>query len=53
MLTDFAMSKLSSMSTPAWLRFPITKEILANKDFLIKSPNTGILKVKACQAFLN
>ena len=48
LLTDFAISKLSSKLTPAALKFPIIKEILANIDFKIISPKTGNRKTCLC-----
>ena len=32
-VTDLAMSKLSKISTPAWFKFPKTKDTLAKIDF--------------------
>ena len=52
LLTDLAISKLSRRFTPAALRFPIIKEILANIDFKIMSPKIGNFKTCLCQAYL-
>ena len=51
LLTDFAMSKLSNKLTPAALKFPSIKEILAINDFKIRSPNTGIRKTCLCHLY--
>ena len=44
-VTDFAISILSIRSTPAWLRLPKTKEILANIDLFIKFPKIGSFNI--------
>ena len=51
LLTAFAISILSSKFTPAELRLPIIKDILAIKDFKIISPNTGIFKTRWCHLY--
>ena len=52
MLTDLAISRLSSKFTPAALKFPITSAILANVDFKIIGPKIGSFNTLPCHIYL-